>query len=36
MPTGFIRHDEDRRAVKIELAKAEGGFQRVRIASQTI
>ena len=34
LPTGFIRHDEDRRAVKIELAKAEGGFQRVRIATR--
>lgn len=33
-PTGYIRHDEDRRAVKIELAKAEGGFQRVRIATR--
>ena len=34
LPTGYIRHDEDRRAIKIELAKAEGGFQRVRIATR--
>ena len=34
IPTGYIRHDEDRRAVKIELAKSEGGFQRVRIATR--
>ena len=34
IPTGYIRHDFDRQAVKIELAKSEGGFQRVRIATR--
>ena len=34
IPTGYIRHDFARQAVKIELAKSEGGFQRVRIATR--
>lgn len=34
IPTGYIRHDFNRQAVKIELAKSEGGFQRVRIATR--
>ena len=34
IPVGYIRHDFKRQAVKIELAKAEGGFQRVRIATK--
>ena len=34
LPTGYITHDFKRQAVKIELAKAEGGFQRVRIATK--
>lgn len=34
LPTGYIQHDPDRRAVRIELAKAGGGFQRVRISTK--
>jgi len=34
LPTGYITHDPARQAVKIELAKAEGGFQRVRISTR--
>ena len=34
LPTGYIQHDPDRRAVRIELAKANGGFQRVRLATR--
>lgn len=34
IPTGFITHDFKRQAVKLELAKSEGGFQRVRIATK--
>lgn len=34
LPVGYIRHDFTRQAVKIELAKSEGGFQRVRIATK--
>ncbi len=34
IPIGYIRHDATRKAVKIELAKSEGGFQRVRIATR--
>ena len=33
-PVGYIRHDFERQAVKIELAKSEGGFQRARIATK--
>lgn len=34
LPTGYIEHDPDRKAVRIELAKAGGGFQRVRISTK--
>lgn len=34
LPTGYISHDANRQAVKIELAKAEGGFQRARISTR--
>ena len=34
LPTGYIQHDPERKAVRIELAKAGGGFQRVRISTK--
>jgi hypothetical protein len=34
LPTGYIQHDADRRAIRIELAKAGGGFQRARISTK--
>lgn len=34
LPTGYIEHDPDRRAVRLELAKANGGFQRARISTR--
>jgi len=34
LPTGYIQHDAARKAVRIELAKAGGGFQRVRISTK--
>ncbi|AEX56012.1 virion structural protein [Synechococcus phage S-CBS4] len=34
LPTGYIQHDSNRRAVRLELAKASGGFQRVRISTK--
>lgn len=34
LPVGYITHEPSRKAVKIELAKAEGGFQRVRISTR--
>ena len=34
LPTGYIQHDPDRKAVRVELAKATGGFQRVRISTK--
>lgn len=34
LPTGYIQHDAARKAVRIELAKASGGFQRVRISTK--
>jgi hypothetical protein len=34
LPTGYIQHDAARKAVRIELAKAAGGFQRVRISTK--
>jgi len=34
LPTGYIQHDADRRAVRMELAKADGGFQRVRLTTK--
>ena len=34
LPSGFIEHDPKRKAVRIELAKASGGFQRVRISTK--
>lgn len=34
LPTGYIEHDANRRAVRVELAKATGGFQRARISTR--
>lgn len=34
VPTGYIQHDWNRKAVRLELAKAGGGFQRVRISTK--
>ncbi len=34
LPTGYIEHDFERQAVRIELAQAGGGFQRARISTK--
>lgn len=34
VPNGTIRHDPERQAVQIQLGSAQGGFQRVRIATK--
>jgi hypothetical protein len=34
LPIGYFSHDKNRRGVRIELAKAEGGFQRARLSTR--
>lgn len=34
LPIGYFSHDINRRGVRIELAKAEGGFQRARLSTR--
>jgi hypothetical protein len=34
LPTGYIQYDAARRAVRVELAKSKGGFQRARISTK--
>jgi len=34
LPIGYFSHDANRRGVRIELAKAEGGFQRARLSTR--
>lgn len=34
LPVGYFAHDAKRRGIRIELAKADGGFQRARLATR--
>lgn len=34
LPIGYFSHDANRRGIRIELAKSEGGFQRARLSTR--